>query len=419
MPTAQATPPLLGVEPDSPRKRVLFVDDEVNVLQGLRRLLHPLRQEWDMTFVESGAAALAHLAEAPVDVVVSDMRMPGMDGAQLFEHINQIYPHIVRIVLSGHSDHNMIMRSVKVAHQYLTKPCDAMVLKTTIVRTCALQEILNNTALVNLLAGMGTLPSLPILYQQIMEAVQDSNISMMKVGGIIGQDIGMTAKLLQLVNSAFFSLRRQVTTSAEAVSLLGLETIKTLVLSIQLFNHFDATRLCGLGLDTLWQHSLAVGMCAKGLVKMEGNDHAMAEVAFTGGLLHDVGKLVLATNFPEPYGEVHRLMDEQGWTDWQAEQHIFGATHVDIGTYLLGLWGLPETLVEMLAFHHTPGACLTQHTFSPLTAVAVADVLVNQDAAAEPGEMEHATYLAELGLSDRLVHWRRQYQGPVREEQCL
>ena len=401
----------------SSRKRILFVDDEINILQGLRRLLSPLRQEWDMVFVGSGAEAMTVLSQTACDVVVSDMRMPGMDGAALLQHVKRQYPHIVRIVLSGHSDHAMLVRSAQVAHQYLAKPCDATLLKTTIARTCALQALLSQTALHQLVNGMATLPSLPTLYCQILEAMQAPTVSLEHVGDIIARDMAMAAKVLQLVNSAFFGLRRSITTPAEAVRLLGLETIKALILSVQLFTQGDAATLRAFGLDTLWHHSLMVGLCAKQVVTMEHDDRRMVEVAFTAGLLHDVGKLVLAANLPEQYGDVGPLMQEQGLTDWQAEQRVFGVTHATVGAYLLGLWGLPEILVEALAFHHVPDACPAQHTFSPLTAVAIANLLVSQRTARAPVAMEHATYLAELGLSDRLESWWAQCQALVQEEQ--
>jgi HD-like signal output (HDOD) protein len=420
METAPATPILSDASAvGSPRKRIVFVDDEPNILQGLRRLFSPFRQEWDMIFVGSGAAALTVLAQTACDVVVSDMRMPGMDGVELLQQVKRQYPQIVRIVLSGHSDHGMLMRSAQVAHQYLAKPCDATLLQTTIARTCALQGLLRTPALHQLVTGLTTLPSLPTLYLQIIEAMQDPNVAMGKVGTIIGRDIAMTAKVLQLVNSAFFGLRRAVTTPTEAVRLLGLETIKTLVLSLQLFAQCDAARLRACGLGTLWHHSLMVGLCAQKVVTMEQGDRSMREAAFTAGVLHDVGQLVLAANLPEHYGAVGVVMQAHGVTDWQAEQDIFGVTHATVGAYLLGLWGLPESLVEAVAFHHAPGACPAQHALSPLTAIAVANRLVSEGPAREPVEMEHTMYLAALGLSDRLGGWRTQCQALIHEEHAV
>src|SRR5262245_37814840 len=99
-------------------KKILFVDDEPNVLQGLERMLRSMRHEWEMQFAMSGPAALERLAEQTFDVIVSDMRMPGMTGAQLLTEVSQRHPHIVRIILSGQADQEDILRSVGPTHQY-------------------------------------------------------------------------------------------------------------------------------------------------------------------------------------------------------------------------------------------------------------------------------------------------------------
>src|ERR1017187_6368046 len=113
-------------------KNLLFVDDEVRVLQGLQRQLYGMRNEWNMNFKEGGAKALDFMASAPVDVIVTDMMMPGMDGAQLLTEVMKRHPDTIRIVLSGHADREAILRLVGPAHQYLSKPCDAEELRNAI-----------------------------------------------------------------------------------------------------------------------------------------------------------------------------------------------------------------------------------------------------------------------------------------------
>jgi len=149
-------------------KAVLFVDDDENVLAGLRRMLRGFRDQWIMDFVASGAEALHYLAHREADVVVTDLRMPGMNGLELLKHLNSHYPHIVRIILSGQSDEESTIRAAGVAHQYLSKPCETETLKATIVRACALQDRLSNQSLKNIVAGMNSLPSPPTHYQELV-----------------------------------------------------------------------------------------------------------------------------------------------------------------------------------------------------------------------------------------------------------
>ena len=251
------------------KKCILFVDDEVNVLQGLRRMLRSMRCEWDMQFAESGEQALALLKKVPAEVVVTDMRMPGMDGGELLQRIKELYPHVVRIVLSGHSEKEMVMKAVQSAHQYLAKPCNADALKGTITRAYALRDILRQESLRRLVSRVGSLPSLPSLYTELLEELQSPRSSTDAAGRIIARDLGMTSKVLQLVNSAFFGLPRHIETPSQAVRLLGLETVKALVLGIEVFSKFSNDCAPYFDLQGLWSHSLTVGAVAKALAKFE------------------------------------------------------------------------------------------------------------------------------------------------------
>jgi len=204
-------------------KTLLFVDDEPKVLQGLQRQLRPMRNEWDMNFVEGGHQALDFMATHPVDVVVSDMMMPIMDGSQLFTEIVKRHPQTVRIVLSGHAEREAVLRLVGPAHQYLSKPCDADELRKAIARAFTLRELLGNERLKQLTARIKNLPTLPALQNKLTEELRKDSPSMERIGEIISRDIGMTVKILQLVNSAFFGLAQPVSNATEAAVLPGAE----------------------------------------------------------------------------------------------------------------------------------------------------------------------------------------------------
>ena len=409
------------VKRSSVKKHILFVDDDPHLLQGLRRMLRPMRQEWQMNFAASGSEALALLAHTPCDVVISDMRMPGMDGAQLLQEVRHHYPDTARIILSGHSDRTMILRSVGPTHQFLAKPCDAETLKATVARACSLRELLADTILTGLVAGIDSLPSLPSLYEEIIKAVQAPDGSLEHIGKIIECDMGMTAKMMQLTHSAFFGLPRQVSSPVAAVDLLGFDTVQTLVLSAHVFANFDQSMLQGLHLDTLWHHSMAVAVCAKAIAQAEGCDVTTLEDTFTAGLLHDVGKLVLAAHLPDSYGHAQELALNAGLEMWQAEHAILGASHAEVGAYLLGLWGLPDCIVDALIYHHCPGHS-SGSSFSPLLAVHVANVLVHEPhtptTAPLPIGLDLA-YLDQLGLGAKLTDWHTACQQALQAKGLL
>jgi len=388
-------------------KKILFVDDEPSVLQGLQRMLYGMRGEWDTSFAGSSLEALDLLESESFDVIVSDMRMPGMDGAQLLAEVRERYPHIVRIILSGYSDQETLLRSVAAAHQYLSKPCDVAKLKATISRACSLRTILGNDSVRRCISTLKSLPSLPSLYAELLEELRSSSCSIARVGEVIGSDMGMAAKVLQLVNSAFFGVSRQVSSLTQAVSLLGLETIKALVLSAQVFSQFEANKLPAHLANHLWNHSLATGAYARAIARLEGPDARTSDHAFMSGLLHDVGKLVLAINLLDRYIKALDLSEHDHLPLAEAELRTLGVTHAEVGAYLLGLWGLPDAIVEGVAFHHCPGEC-PETSFIPLTAVHAGDILEHElhPDGTDCVSKADAKYLDRLGLGKRFDAWR-------------
>ncbi|MBN2292115.1 MAG: HDOD domain-containing protein [Pirellulales bacterium] len=390
------------------KMRVLFVDDQRNVLDGLRRMLRGLRKEWHMEFVESGEEALTLMAKLPFDVVVSDMRMPGMDGSQLLGEIMNRHPGTVRIILSGQADQKSVMRAVTPAHQYLSKPCDAETLKATVARAYALKETLNQESLVRIVSQVTTLPSLPHIYTNLLQELQSEEASVKGVAELVAQDVGMTTKLMQMVNSSFFGIPRHVESPAHAAALLGLNLLKPLVLSAGIFSQFRTDGLKTYSVEALMEHSVAVSNLAEQIAKSHSDDKDLAEDALLAGLIHDVGQLILAANMPVEFGKALALAGEKEIPLCDAEIECFGAQHASVGAYLLGLWGLGDPIVEAAAFHHQPMKC-TAEGFVPLTTVHIANVLINeiQPSCGITYDLKmDVEYLEHLGVADQLPSWR-------------
>jgi HD-like signal output (HDOD) protein/ActR/RegA family two-component response regulator len=392
--------------PETKKHHILFVDDESNILQGLQRMLHPMRKEWEMKFVESGAEALSLLQREPFDVVVTDMRMPGMDGVQLLSEVKRQTPEVVRIALSGYSDHQMVLKSIPLAHQFLSKPCPPQTLISTISRACALGDLIGDHSLKKLVTRFSTLPSMPTLYLQMEQVIQSEESSVDSIAKIISKDPSMTAKVLQLANSAYFGLPRAVNNPTEAVHFIGLKALEALVLSVHIFAQFQNASRFQPFLDQLWLHSQVTAGIAEVISKQEGIDKTMCGHASMAGLLHDCGKLVLADNFPDEYEQALSLAKQERIPLWQVEGNIFGVHHGSVGAYLLGLWGLPNPIIEALAFHHQPNS-YPQDRFNVLTAVHVANALGQEDNTfPDQRSQVDEDYLSGLGLDGRLPEWR-------------
>jgi HD-like signal output (HDOD) protein/CheY-like chemotaxis protein len=386
-------------------KRILFVDDEPMLLSGLERSLRGMRKEWDMEFASGGRQALEALARAPFDVVVTDMRMPEIDGAQLLEQIKNKYPRTMRFVLSGQSDRETILRSIGPTHQYLSKPCDLEELKQKVAQALALRELLESPTLKEIVSRMDTVPSLPSLYVSLTDALGQSDVSVAKIAAIVKQDMGMTSKVLQLVNSAFFALPCHISSPHQAVSLLGVDNIRTVVLSVHVFSELKDNAHSNLA--ALWPHSLTTGAFARAIARTEHSPQRVEDDTFASGLLHDIGRLVLASACREQYIHVLENLREEKITLAQAESKTFGCTHAEVGAYLLGLWGLPDSVVQAVAWHHTPSRSGAS-AFAPVIAVHVADAYhhrLHPDSEMSELPAVDESLLARLGLLDRTSLW--------------
>ncbi len=395
------------------KKRILFVDDEPLEIQQIQRAVSNMGTIWDVVYAASGSEALQQIESSPFDVVVSDMRMPGMDGLEFLNRVRADQPRTLRFILSSFADREMMMACVWGSHQFISKPFAASSLINTIQKALALDAWLSSDTVKNLVAQMQNFPSLPAAYFEVLKRLESPNASVQDVGEAIAKDLAMTAKLLQMVNSAFFGLSQKVTNPSEAVSILGVETVKSILLCIQVFTHFDKISAKNLSLDQLWAHSLSVGNIAKRITLAETGDSKLADEAFTAGLLHDVGKLVFASNLPDQYNQAFELARQNGLPLWQAEEQTFQATHAEVGAYLLGLWAMPIPLVEATAFHHRPGI-QEADGFSLLTAVHVADALdyeLRPDAQTLPCGGMDQDYLLKAGLHERVEDWRKAAAG--------
>jgi HD-like signal output (HDOD) protein len=256
---------------------------------------------------------------------------------------------------------------------------------------------------------MTTVPSIPALFAEITNAVESDTASLQAIGAIMAKDMGMTAKVLQLANSAYFGTRRSVSTVEQAVMFLGLDTIQTLVLSVHIFSQFPKESAASFPIDCMWMESMESGRVARAIARAEGRSPLEVEQAYTAGVLHNVGTLVLAANLPDRVSAVLAKASTDGMPEWEAERSEFGVSHAEVGAYLLGLWGLSDPIVEAVAYHHRPNDCAGGEGFRPLTAVHVAQALY-QEATQRPGHSSariDAVYLDRLRMTDRLPLWRQ------------
>lgn len=380
---------------------VLFVDDDQTLLAGLRRMLYSMRSEWSMRFVDDPTTVSALLDEKPADVVVSDMRMPKMDGAALLTNVRERHPGIVRIILSGHTEMASALRSVPVAHRFLNKPCEPGELKSAIEGSFELHGRLQNPLLREMLCKVDTLPSPSSVVEALNEALLERDTSIEEIDRIVSSDVALTAKLLQLANSAFFGLAREVRTVSDAILCLGVATIRDLAATADVYRTFRSLEDSGDAPGIKWfeEHSQAVARAASTLM----SDEREAQQAFSAGLLHDVGLLALAVNRPADFARVQAELAETSEPIDVVERRVLSTTHAELGAYLLTLWGLPYAIVEPVARHHDTNPSTSRYV-DAMHAVKIAEALCTRQAPGWEGtnaELDDE-YLAPFQLGDHM-----------------
>jgi len=370
--------------------KILFVDDEANVLDGLRRAMRSMREQWDMRFALSGADALVQLAQCPADVIVSDLRMPEFDGAELLKEVRRLHPGTIRFVLSGHAEPSTVLQAAATAHQYLAKPCDTGVLKAAISRAQVLKELLSDARIAALTGASETLPTMPAAYQRIVAYLQDGQSSIADVAAVVGEDFSVSTMLIKLANSAYFGSGQTIRTTERAVSFLGIDNVAALVLASGVFKQPLPTNPAAADVAELWRHSLQTASIARSLALHEKWSAARADDAFLAGMLHDLGHLVMMT---AGTGEKIPIASD--------------IDHGQVGAYLVGLWGFPDNLVEAIAFHHHPSRAGT-HGVSLAALLHAADLLAHGNdqtgAAAIPGM--DAECFGAPGMLERWQQWQ-------------
>jgi HD-like signal output (HDOD) protein len=366
-------------------RRVLFVDDEAQVLDSLRDALRPRRREWEMSFAAGGEDALDRLEREVYDVIVSDIRMHGMDGATLLGLVELSQPDAVRIVLSGSAERDVVARAAAVAHRFLAKPCDVDELARLVERSCALRSLPANAT---------RLPAAPRVHGELTALLRDGGATPADAAAIIERDVAMSAKVLAVANSAWFGLRRRVADVRTAAVYVGLTTLRGLVLSAHAFEGLaPARRVEGFDLDAVQRRSHRVAQVARRLLP-HGEQR---DDAFTAALLHDVGLLALAAEEGDYLANVLARARASGRPIVEIELEERGVTHAELGAHLLAQWGLPDSIVEAVAYHHRPEE-LHGPRLDAVAAVAIACGLVD-------GHVD-ADYVGSLGATDRLDDWR-------------
>ena len=332
---------------------ILFIDDEINILDSLRLSLRSKRNDWDMIFTTKFSEVILTIKERKVDVAICDFMMPVTNGIEVLEAVSFHSPGTMRIMLSGHVSDKASYAAIDIAHQFLSKPCQTKNIIKTIEKCIRLRDTICNKHILKILTQLNSLPVMKSVLGELLLSFQNENITVNEITQTIEKDPGMTASILRLVNSSFFGLSTRVYSACHAVNLIGVDALKTLAISSELFRCVNCKQLKNYSIDLLWEHCARVSLYAKTISEIEGWEPDAKNKIMLSGMLHDIGKLILASTMPTKYQQVIDLVSSNEYKDiCSSETAIFNVNHAEVGACLVNMWGFDDDIVDYILRHH-------------------------------------------------------------------
>jgi putative nucleotidyltransferase with HDIG domain len=354
--------------------RILLLMDNLAERAAVQPLFDDLPGGWKIHVSETPADALCQMDQVHFDVIFVDLSEGAHASAQLLHEVWARHPKTIRFLLSSSMAPDLMVTCALGPHQFLQKPLDHAAVRGALDRADLVDRLFQQRDVQALVSRIRTFPARPTIYVEVMKQLRSSDASVQTIGELVSRDLAISTKLLQITNSAFFGFSRPVAAPADAVLLLGMETTASLILGIEAFSRLDNVKLQFFSTDQVWKHSQAVANSARAIAEHVTNDSALAQNAYTAGLLHDIGKLALAVNLEEQYRQAHDRARAENLPLWEVEKECFGATHAEAGACLLSLWGISGPVIEAVASHHMPASAI-RGEFSAVTAVHLANAL--------------------------------------------
>ena len=396
-------------------KRILLVGKDKNSSGDLMKLQAVLSDGWEISTTDNGNDALTAMDKTPFDIIVTEMQIPGISGVELLKETSERHPSTVRYMVSEQGDKTAIIQSAGYVHQLVPSPVNPQDFRKLLENSLGLRRLLSDQTLCDRVAAIRSLPSPPDLYTKLVTELKSDTASIAEIADLIGNNIGIAAKLLQMVNSAYFGIPNRVDNISHAINLLGLDTVQSLVLSAGVFSQFEDPKLPGFSIDSIYDRSTIVGAKSRLLAHAFGLNRRITEDALLAGMLHDIGKLLMLTSFQSELREALSLAGTKSIPLYQAEYEIMGVSDAAIGAYLLSLWGLPDSILEAVALHYMPRE-IPNPLLNATTAVHVAyatDLDENNNVKKDEDSAADIDYLQKIGIADQLPNFRYFCTGAV------
>ncbi len=357
--------------------KVMFIDDDPLILNGLRRQCRLMRPNWVVYFAESGETALSLLEESPVDIVVCDMRMPNMTGAEVLDVVRQRWPSSHRVILSGQTEQSLLLKHIGVIHRFLQKPCEFGQIIESIEQSLKLRIELRTSKFDSCVSRIKSLPVMTSVYRELMDAIENDVSSIDVISDIVARDMGLSVKILQLVNSAFYCLPKRVESVTGAVHRIGLSNLKSLALIAKLFETLESGDRRNASLTNLWSASTDLGAKAEMYAKAHNQDAAVCAEARLAGMLSLIGRVIMVAYQPDMMADAINLSKDTGKALTDCERRVFGVAQHIVGAYSLGLWAFSNNITDTVFHQYKPSGITSLDLSHPALYVHAARASMN------------------------------------------
>ena len=328
--------------------KILFIDDEEKVLEAIENQLFVKLDIWQTDFAGSGEDAIKMMEETAYDVVVSDMRMPGMDGAAVLTYVRDNYPNAMRVVLSGHAIPEAAIAAIPYAHQYLAKPCKQETLIETIENTLKIRDTSDDPDVRLGISKVMDLPTHLGVYTELVSVLDCGNSDFEDIAAVIEKDPSLTMKVMFVANSALFATANPAESTYEAVQRLGGQALKMLVLAVEISGLIDD------GEDAAAierrEHQERVTQIM-GVLLYDHPRHQMSGAI--AAILHDLGFMVYMNFITERYERAVLSRSDCKSRRVELEIEEFGISYAHLGALLLNLWRLPDAVTSAVKNQHS------------------------------------------------------------------
>jgi HD-like signal output (HDOD) protein len=333
--------------------RILMVNESETWLQEIRRTFWQKHRHWEVLLAHGADEAMLALKRDLVDVLITGMQLPGINGAELLHQVRELQPGVVRILMVEAEQAEQAEQSEGDLHRLFITPVEPAFLISVVESLDSEDDEECVRAIRTAVGGLGHLPSLPSLYSELVALLQREDAGMKEVARLVRKDPSMAGQVLKTANSVHFSGGRSVAELGQAVAMLGVDSLRSLVLFRGIVSGFKTPKPAGLDLEQVWFHSFEVAAGTRKLVMLEG-ESGLADRAFSAGLLHDIGLVVFAM---EPTGRYRAVLEQAQVSRVPLavlEHETFGVDHAQLGAHLLSLWGLPPAFCRPVREHHAP-----------------------------------------------------------------